>query len=518
MSHDLERLADRHFRPDPLGLLAPAATARTGKVLLGIDPAIAKSKAAQDTLWMLANLLARQFKLVTAIGLDIPADVALTPNVAAFGAALQLHEVIANCIRLVAGSHVEIVRYDPAAGHSYDFEIVIGSPPAAARAPIRLLLFADGWRLYVGVASPRLPDRPRSSITLGPYLVACFAAGEVFKRLRGLKEGKGQFIDAAHPLFLSLWSGASARAWDELAEGPEASRLDLPPLYFAGAGAVGQSAALTLAGLPGITGHATAIDPETLDITNDNRYALATLDDDQRPKARFAADFLRSRGFTAFDYSDTWESYVASLNRKPNRADLATLESRYLYRFVLSCLDDNGARHAIQNLWPEMLIGGSTHGLTAKAIIYDMAGEQLCLKCFNAVVERNAIVRAKLAEARGMAPDERRAFFATLGVDPDKAEQHVRDPRCGQLSKSDLDRFAAGDPVMSVGFVSVAAGVLLAAQTLRAILSGRRSLTERGAILMANFYKPGLRWLPSLPEDRCDCRERRVSDWSARWG
>ncbi|HEV2160669.1 MAG TPA: ThiF family adenylyltransferase [Stellaceae bacterium] len=517
MNEDIDRLADRHFRPDPQGLLASSASARTGRVLLGIAPGIAKSKAGQDALWMLANLLGRQFKLVTTIGLDIPSEIALAPCVAAFGAAPQLSESISNCVRLVAGTHVEVERYNAAARRSYDFEIVVGPPTTAARTPIRLVLFADGWRVYLGTVWPQLPDQLPSSGALGPYLGACFASGEVFKQLRGLKDGRGEFIDHMHPLFLSLWSGSSANGWAELEEGPAVSRLVLPPVYFAGAGAVGQSVALALASLPGVSGHVTAVDPETLDLTNDNRYVLATLDDDRAPKARFTADFLRGRGFTAFDHAGAWQSYVTGLGREPNRADLAAHERRYLYRYVLSCLDDNGARHAIQNLWPDVLIGGSTHGLTAKAIVYDMAGEQLCLKCFNPVHERNDAVRARLAEARSMAPDRRRKFFTDLGVDPDKTEQHLRDPGCGQLSESDLDRFAAGAPMMSVGFVSVAAGVLLAAQMLRVAFGERKLLTERGAILIANFYKPSLRWLRSMPEDQCDCRERRGTDWSARW-
>ena len=67
-------------------------------------------------------------------------------------------------------------------------------------------------------------------------------------------------------------------------------------------------------------------------------------------------------------------------------------------------MDDNGARHAIQQLWPELIIGGSTHGLTAKAITYDLSGEQLCLNCFNPVIERNELVNKRLDEARGWTP------------------------------------------------------------------------------------------------------------------
>jgi SOS response associated peptidase (SRAP) len=77
-------------------------------------------------------------------------------------------------------------------------------------------------------------------------------------------------------------------------------------------------------------------------------------------KAPLLARFLQDRGFTTLTYPGHWQAYVTGQGREANRPDLAELERRYLYRFVLSCVDDNGARHALQNLWPDMLIGGST--------------------------------------------------------------------------------------------------------------------------------------------------------------
>jgi hypothetical protein len=261
----------------------------------------------------------------------------------------------------------------------------------------------------------------------------------------------------------------------------------------------------------------TAVDPDILDLSNDNRYALATLEDDGKAKVPIIRNLFEKRGFSHFGHTGTWQDYVGRQGREPNRADLAALESRFRIRLVLSCVDDNGARHAIQNLWPEMIIGGSTHGLTAKAITYDMAGGQLCLKCYNPVIERNELVRKRIVQALAMGAEERVRFFGELGVDPAKAAEHLRNPQCGQLSEQDLDRFASGEPMMSVGFVSVAAGILLAAQLLRLVHSGREALVAQGSTLVANFYRPGLRWLQSLPEDGCDCVQRRDSDWSRRW-
>ena len=516
MNAHIDDLADRHFRPDPHGMLADRSSARQARVLVAISQAAASTKSGQDALWMLTNLLCRQFKLVTAITFDIPPETGTLARVAAFGEAPTLEESAMNCVRLVAGQHVVVDAYS--ADHPPDapIEVFIGQPPGEPRAAVRLVLFADGWRIFLG---GRFPEGAisMSDLTPGPYLGACFAAGEVFKRLRGLKEGKGFLIDGERELFLSLWSGESAESWNELSPDPDISLFALPAFYMAGAGAVAQAAALALAGLPNVTGHASVADPDVLDLSNDNRYALATLHDDGQPKTPMMEHLLKRRGFEVFPFARTWQDYVTHRGRDANRADLDVLERKYLYRLILSCVDDNSARHAIQNLWPDLIIGGSTYGLTAKAITYDMGDDQLCLKCFNPVVERNKRVRERMAQALAMKPDEQARFFTELNIDPANATAYLQNPSCGKLTEKDLDRFAAGEPMMSVGFVSVAAGVLLAAQLLRLVHSGRSALTAGGAVVTVNFYRPGIRCLRSSPEAGCDCAQRRLTDWSRLW-
>ncbi len=516
MNAHIDNLADRHFRPDPHGALADPSSARQARVLVAISGAAARTKSGQDALWMLTNLLCRQFKLVTAITFDIPAEIEMLARVAAFGEAPTLRESVMNCVRLVAGQYVGVDAYDADQAPPPTIEIFIGQPPGEPRAEVRLVLFADGWRLFLG---SRFPEGASSTsdVTLGPYLGACFAAGEVFKRLRGLKEGKGHLIGEERELFLSLWSGESAASWNQLALDPPMPSMALPAFYMAGAGAVAQAAALALAGFPNVTGHASVADPDTLDLSNDNRYALATLHDDGQSKAPMMDGFLKQRGFEVFRFTGTWQDYVTRRGRDANRADLDALERKYLYRLVLSCVDDNSARHAIQNLWPDLIIGGSTYGLTAKAITYDMSGDQLCLKCFNPVIERNERVRERIGQALAMKPDEQARFFAELNIDPINATAYLQNPGCGKLTEKDLDRFAAGEPMMSVGFVSVAAGVLLAAQLLRLAHAGRPSLTAGGPVMIVNFYRPGIRCLRSLPEAACDCAERRLTDWTRLW-
>src|SRR6266852_4672910 len=150
MNAHIDNLADRHFRPDPHGALADPSSARQARVLVAISGAAARTKSGQDALWMLTNLLCRQFKLVTAITFDIPAEIEMLARVAAFGEAPTLRESVMNCVRLVAGQYVGVDAYDADQAPPPTIEIFIGQPPGEPRAEVRLVLFADGWRLFLG--------------------------------------------------------------------------------------------------------------------------------------------------------------------------------------------------------------------------------------------------------------------------------------------------------------------------------------------------------------------------------
>jgi len=517
MVSEVDRLADRHLRPDPQGLLAPLAQATTGRVLLKIAPALAISVTGQHLAWMLVNLLARQFRLVSAIILDVDPHVPLRARVAPFGEAPSLEQTLLGCVQLVAGEHVTAQRAADAASTGAEIEIVLGPSNQEPRAPIQIAAYADGWRFFIGRQEAAPQHAPDTALPFGPYLAACFAAGEVFKHLRGLRADKGDFLGRNRDLIISAWSCEAALEWHELAPDPPIGHIELPPVYIPGAGAVGQAAALTFGALPDAAGHITTADDDCLDLTNGNRYVLAQLTNDGAHKVPLLTHFLEARGFSTYGFEGKWERYVNRADRNRNRSDIDAFERQFRYGLVLSCVDDNGARHAIRNLWPNIIIGGSTHGLMAKVTTYDMLGSQLCLKCYNPVVERNQRMKEQLARLQNATDSEREAFFQSIGVDPARAKEHLEKADCGQLSEQDLDRFAAGEPMMSAGFVSAAAGIMLAAHAVRLTLQPRTDLTTRGAVLMANFYRPTLRWLPMQPEPGCDCVCKRGSIWRRKW-
>jgi molybdopterin/thiamine biosynthesis adenylyltransferase len=513
MTLELDQLADRHLRADPQGVLAKANESNLGVVLVQASPNMAVALGSQHILWMLVSLLSRQFKVVNELVLDIP-DVVLHPGVAAFGVKATLSETLEECVRLVSGPHIKVRRID-VAGPSPDVALVLGD--GRPQAPKTWRLYADGWRYFVGEegALPSMP--PQSGLSIGPYLCASYAAGEVFKLLRGMKTGKGEFIQSH---FASAWTLSNALTWEALLEGPDARQFGtLPHFYFAGAGAVAQAAALCL-GSSAFSGSCSVVDKDNLDLTNDNRYALSTREDDGVSKVGMMQRYLRSRGFECQAVAEWWQDFASSRGKHAPNSAIRELERAYRFPIVLSCVDKNHARHSLQNAMPQLIVSGSTDGLTAKASIFDLGEGTACLKCHNPLESRNEVVQARIAALRQADGEQRSNLARELGLTAKDVELLLGPSGCGKLSEADLDRFGAATPQMSVGFVSAAAGVLLVAQFLRYAHLGTAGATQAGTLGVMTFARAKLRSMHVGLDQACDCgaglRDRWHDYWTAR--
>lgn len=512
MSADLDQLADRHFRPDPQGVLAPKGEGQCGRVLVTVAQEAAATPAGQHLAWMLVNQLSRQFGVVAEITLRVP-ESSLLRDTAAFGAKESLRETLTECIRLVADKHVGVsVQFEDK--DRFDVHIVVGGPSDRDLANRTWCTYADGWRWHVGSGAHVPRVTPSSALSFGPYMAASFVAGEVFKNFRGMRPDKGAFITES---FGSVWTMGLSDAWDKLTDGPPHEELPiLPHFYFAGAGAVAHAAALTL-GSSRIKGAATAIDHDELDVTNDNRYVLSTINDEGAAKARLLSSYLTTQAFPCHSAPVKWSKYVSACGGMAANDEIAALERQNQYPLVLSCVDKNLPRHEIQTALPKVIIGGSTDGLTAKTQIFYLGHEVSCLKCFNPIEDRNEAIQRNLVMLAGMTPEERNEWCREHGISTDDLARFLAPNECGKLSEADLERFAKGVPDMSVGFVSVAAGILLAAQLVRISTMGVDTATANGHLVTATFARPGIRHRKSGPDVSCDCQAKLRDRWRHFW-
>lgn len=509
MKTELDQLADRHLRADPQGVLAELGEVRAGAVLVQVSPTMATAPGTQHLVWMLVSLLSRQFKIVKEILLDVP-DAALHAAVAPFGRKATLVETLEECVRLVSGPHVKVNRLE--AGVVPNVALTIGD--GTSLAPRHWRLYADGWRFFVGLHGEVPATPPKSALSIGPYLCASYAAGEVFKLMRGMKPDKGEFI-LTH--FASVWTMSCAESWDQLINGPDAEEFGvLPHFYFAGAGAVAQAAALCL-GSSNFKGSCSAVDQDALDLSNDNRYALSTRDDDGASKVDLMQSYLRSCGFDCQAIPSWWQDFAVSSGKHAPNDAVRALERAYKFPIVLSCVDENVPRHALQNALPQLLVGGSTDGLSAKASIFDFGSGSSCLKCHNPIQSRNAIVQGRIAALQQRIGEQRAAYAREFSLSDRDVELLLGPGGCGKLSEGDLDRFASGSPEMSVGFVSAAAGVLLAVQFLRYLRLGAAMGTREGTMAVATFARAKIRSMHVGRDHACDCALNLKTRWQRFW-
>jgi molybdopterin/thiamine biosynthesis adenylyltransferase len=506
------RLGDRHLRPDLDDRLNPADLGRWNTVRITASQAAAETAGGQHTLWMLTNLLARQFAVIHELEIAVPA-VPLDPGVALFGAAPDLPGTLLRTAELVAGN---AMRVRPAGKTIAPcaVEIVVGDATAGPAAA-RVAALGSGWSAFAGHPDFAPHAIPTGRNALGPHFAACLAAGEVFKRLRGLRPGKGRYIDA---LFLSLWDFEARPTWAELPEGEWPVPFAVPPFYLIGSGAVGQAAAAGLTASGEVRGHATMIDREEIDGDNLNRYPLASQDDIGEPKSELTAERLRGGGLEAYAYRGHWPDYCYDRSRPGQSEDVEKLEAAYSYPLVLSCVDRNRARHAIQNFWPEYVIGGSTLGLGLEVTAYDMRSPYECLMCFNKPEPAGKTIEEIAGELKKLGPEERRARAEAAGADWQSIEAYLANPRCGHLGEAEIVKFRGEAVDWSVGFVSVAAGTLLAAQLLKYALLGRAAFPEaKGNSLRFSFLNPGPRWSQHRRREDCVCAGDGRADFEALW-
>jgi len=187
----------------------------------------------------------------------------------------------------------------------------------------------------------------------------------------------------------------------------------------------------------------------------------------------------------------------------------------------LSCVDRNRHRHAIQQFWPEHIIGGSTDELSIQVSAYDMNTDNECLICGNPLDDSEATIESTAKKLRQLSSDERRKALEAQGVDAQAVEEYLANPKCGELGERELAKFLLGNQAndWSAGFVSVAAGVLLATQLVKYAVGGPDSSFPRGggSTLRYNFLNPAPRRSKHARRGQCICATAGTRAYRALW-
>jgi len=411
---------------------------RQPQVAVVLDSSASASPAWQAATWLLCELVSRGLGHASTLSIvtgDTTAVIAL-PGVAV-GAALG--PALVSRSAAIGGVPAVLTAMAPPNA------ITVSVGPG--RSPADLEVIADNWAGGVrtpGEAPHLGVDEP--TLLIGALIGACHAAAFLFRQARLSEPGPSSVWHDAWTLELNNVADATPSA------GPSGAALRLDDVVLAGMGAVGNAFALTVLTHPGARGTLRAADYDHIDLTNLNRCLLFVRDHLGQLKADIANAVTRELG----------QPHAAMLVT-PERAERAFRNAPV--PVLVSAVDTNRAREAINQLVPRITLAGSTFNLRVQTNIFGQPGP--CLRCNNPPepVEPDRDVKARVLAAQA---DELEDMASQAGQTIDELLAWASAPGCGELDATVLPALRREGPAtFSVGFVSALSGVLLAATAIR---------------------------------------------------
>jgi hypothetical protein len=459
--HDNQTVSNRH-EGDLGGKLCSFGEVRPLRVSIVIAPERAAESAIQHAAWMAVNLLCRFDRIIERVTLVCPPGVTLRGRVVPL--APRSFDLRA---ALLAGA--ESIGVVPAIEGPVDGQVLLFGSVAKSNLADSLYVEGNGWCGGVSKAfTDPIAFGPASTLPFGPYMAACLAAGEIFRKARMRIEE----YPSPDAVYYSAWTHHVSPG--PVSDGPREVEVAFDTA-LAGVGAVGCAVMHNLWACLGLSGSVRVADNDAagLDVTNLNRYALFGKESVGRAKASEASRI-------AADADVRWLPIDGPIE------SLETLPAR-----VVSAVDRNRARQAIQNRYPARIFSGSTMDLRAEVLRCGPPGIGACLRCYNEP-EKIAPDEELRATLRG-APVERLAALAeTAGVTLEEAREWVATGRCGLAGERLLPHLrvdpAGGD--FAVSFVSVMAGTLLAAEMVKDYLPDAVPLDETAQRAVFQFFSP----------------------------
>jgi len=242
-----------------------------------------------------------------------------------------------------------------------------------------------------------------------------------------------------------------------------------------GIGAVGAALIHALWACRHVSGSMVLIDndPKGLETTNLNRYSLFGTCAIGQPKATAAAEI-------ASDATVRWSAH-----------DVAVESFQLSTARVVSAVDRNSARSAIQFQYPARIFSGSTLDLRAEVLRCGAPGVGACLRCFNEPEKMapDEVLRSKLKDAGENAIAN---LAQSAGITIEEAKEWVATGRCGIAGDRLLPllRREVGEEAFAVAFVSVMAGTMLCAELVKDYLVDAGPLSELQQRAAFQFFSP----------------------------
>jgi hypothetical protein len=161
-------------------------------------------------------------------------------------------------------------------------------------------------------------------------------------------------------------------------------------------------------------------------------------------------------------------------------------------KIVISAVDNNYARHALQEQYAPLFMSASTQNLRAETMRCGPPSIGACLACFNPLEKYKRTdeeIRVHLRDRPKMIPD----LCKEYGLDIEDVKAWIQEPKCGQTGERLIQALRTDDgslPRFAVGFVSVLAGTLLAAELLKVLAQWFGPLDDKMNRAIFQFQNP----------------------------
>ena len=448
---------------------------KVGRVGIKISDSFAKTRQGQILLWAASNLVCRLSGHIKEITIVVPKDIEYAhPNYIPYNDSDSkiLQEVLSENVSK-ARRGMDVIFKDDDFDDGLDAIILIGSDCStnAACSFIKKIM-AVRWLAFVGDEED-FKEIPMTDDTnpFGALVAGCLGTGEIFKYLGNMADDAGSYLtDFCFSSYDFLCHDIKTGYKKEFLEKSNPRIPDniyLEELVVAGCGAVGHAFGQSIYSLERVQAALTVIDrdvndhgdSENIESTNLARYILANNNDLDKPKAKTLSERLGTKKGLDVDYSDQdFHEWSGTHDKK--------------IQHIVSCVDNNRARHAIQEQLAKNLHGGSSDGLRSQISMYDMSANIQCLKCSNPISE---ISDEKLLEKLSkMSDSERLEQCKILELDHEKITAMISDPKCGTLDMGALKKFPGlwQGKEFSVNFVTALSGILLASEIIKINVDG----------------------------------------------
>lgn len=436
------------------------------EIRLGPD---ASQAAVQHSAWMLLNILSRLEAVVRAVRISCPSDIEAVPRLSPLiTKSGSLMESLLSGSQAIGPVHEGFANIEAADGHISDLIISVGfefNPDAT--------FCVAGNGLCGGLFTRNIAiPKGFSRLTIGPYIAACLGAGEVFRlvRLRSYTPERQLFLNAED------YTHHTDPVWSEFNLTGE-----LHSVLLVGAGAVGSSLLHALYPLP-LSGTVMVADNDIagIDKTNLGRYPLFGWSSLNHPKASEAADLLKGATFEVVPHDGGFEYFFAG-HDKP--------------QIVISAVDKNSARHALQEQYAPLILSASTHDLRAEILRCGPPCHGACLACFNPL-EKEERTEEEIRVLLRDRPEVMAQLSKKLQLNPDEVAAWIVKRKCSQTGDRIVEELRTDDgsvAAFAVGFVSVLSGTLLALELLKIISGSKGVLSDTVNRAIFQFQNPAAR-------------------------